>query len=116
MEKRHIIFRGKRVDNGDWVYGYYVNYGTPYIYVGNNLFYEVIPETVGQFTGLKDNNGLVNIYEGDIIDLDGLKKGDKYKNPNLLREKFNFVIEKMGTKSWRSTEQKAMEQGCFYAE
>lgn len=69
---REILFRGKRVDTGEWVEGYYCNHPhlfsgvlQSYIFIpsydaetgkGNCMIYSVIPETVGQFTGLFDRN------------------------------------------------------------
>ena len=68
---REILFRGKRTDNGTWAYGYlfciwertYLCWGTT-----NDVpnMKEVIPETVSQYTGLTDRNGVKMIFEGDI--------------------------------------------------
>jgi uncharacterized phage protein (TIGR01671 family) len=80
---RTIKFRGKRIDNEEWVYGYYYMYPlnknpiNDHHYIVNHEWepifggyldkrYQIDPDTLGQFTGFKDSKG-TEVYENDII-------------------------------------------------
>lgn len=102
---REILFRGKRLDNGEWVEGFIVairgntypngfemitvdgiNYDELDSYIPDFISYAVDPSTVGQHTGLTDKNGK-RIFEGDILTLRGGR-------PRVVRFEYGaFILE-----------------------
>lgn len=115
---REILFRGKRVDNDEWTEGYFFK-------IWNKVFLlwgmtgdcpnmeEVKPETVGQYTGIKDDKG-VRIFEGDIVNVhydDGISYLTEVRaDGNTLcvdveDEEYNYTAIDFAVEKWR-------EEGC----
>lgn len=95
---KDILYKGKRKDNGEWVFGYFVAYKKEsYIFEQEQVDYgidiggyldcckmtEVIPKTVSVFTGLHDKKGN-RIFEGDIVDT-GREEGGIWKPIEVVK-------------------------------
>lgn len=101
MIMREILFRGKRIDNGEWVYGDIhknIDFSIAHIHpTGERVrSFNVIPETIGQYTGLKDGNGR-KIFEGDIvIYVDDFCEIVYREDDAMFYAKFDNVLESFG--------------------
>lgn len=124
---RDILYRGKRIDNNEYVEGDLLQIPNGRKFIVNNMFgacidkdgnfinteapfvCEVIPETVGQFTGLYDINGEM-IFEDDILKItydDGSRYTTKVRAfgntlcVDIEDEDYNFTAIDFAADTWR---------------
>ena len=104
--KREILFRAKRIDTGEWIYGDLIKHSIidPFTYIAIGVGYKidnpeigkaikVLPNTVGQFTGMMDKNGN-RIFEGDIYSM-----GEKNILYVVIFDKSQFIGKQVRNRS-----------------
>ena len=96
---REYEFRGKDITSGEWVFGYYWVSTAPqdgnkrhHIIQADGLMFDVVPESVGMFTGMKAKDG-GKIFEGDFV-LYGIHEKKKYLVVYLEVDAGFFLSEK----------------------
>lgn len=87
MSEREILFRGKRVDNGEWIEGYFLPgnerqslHPCIFVYLPETQSFECFDidiDTLSEYTSLTDKNG-TRIFEGDIVEYEGERYSINY--------------------------------------